>query len=114
MSSSRTSPSVFSFSRTLTLRRRACRNAARGGIINEDDLYEALRARIIAGAALDALEVEPPTKERYGNTFYRLDNLIVTPHIGAATHEMQSLSARTAVEQLARVLQGEEISNIVK
>ncbi|KWU44048.1 putative phosphoglycerate dehydrogenase [Rhodotorula sp. JG-1b] len=89
-------------------------NAARGGIINEDDLYEALRARIIAGAALDALEVEPPTKERYGNTFYRLDNLIVTPHIGAATHEMQSLSARTAVEQLARVLQGEEISNIVK
>ncbi|GAA5868647.1 hypothetical protein JCM3774_003612 [Rhodotorula dairenensis] len=89
-------------------------NAARGGIINEDDLYEALRARIIAGAALDALEVEPPTKERYGGTFYQLDNLIVTPHIGAATHEMQSLSARTVVEQLAQVLRGEEIANIVK
>jgi phosphoglycerate dehydrogenase-like enzyme len=107
-------PSLLRVPATLTLCPHACRNAARGGIINEDDLYEALRARIIAGAALDALEVEPPTKERYGNTFYRLDNLIVTPHIGAATHEMQSLSARTVVEQLARVLQGEEISNIVK
>ncbi|GAA5988165.1 hypothetical protein JCM10908_002090 [Rhodotorula pacifica] len=89
-------------------------NAARGGIIDENDLYEALRARIIAGAALDALEVEPPTKEMYGATFYQLDNLILTPHIGAATHEMQSLSARTVVEQLAQLLRGEEITNIVK
>lgn len=91
-----------------------CSNAARGGIIDEADLYEALRSRIIAGAALDALEVEPPTKERYGETFYKLDNLILTPHIGAATHEMQSLSARTVVDQLAELLQGKEISNIVR
>ncbi|GJN90865.1 hypothetical protein Rhopal_003879-T1 [Rhodotorula paludigena] len=88
-------------------------NAARGGIVNEQDLYEALSTRTIAGAALDALENEPPTKEAYGNTFYTLDNIILTPHIGAATHEIQSLSARTVVEQCAALLQGKEIVNIV-
>lgn len=88
-------------------------NAARGGIVNEQDLYEALSTRTIAGAALDALETEPPTKEAYGNTFYTLDNIILTPHIGAATHEIQSLSARTVVEQCAALLQGKEIENIV-
>ncbi|GAA6031808.1 hypothetical protein JCM8097_002001 [Rhodosporidiobolus ruineniae] len=89
-------------------------NAARGGIVNEHDLYEALRDRIIAGAALDALETEPPTKEAYGDNFYTLNNVLLTPHIGAATHEMQSLSARTVVRQLAALLQGEKIDNIVK
>ncbi|GAA6019818.1 hypothetical protein JCM10207_003708 [Rhodosporidiobolus poonsookiae] len=84
-------------------------NASRGGIVNEADLFEALRpgsSSPLAGAALDALETEPPTKEAYGNTLYTLDNVLLTPHIGAATHEMQSLSARTVVEQLASCLMG--------
>ncbi|GAA5840579.1 hypothetical protein JCM11251_007618 [Rhodosporidiobolus azoricus] len=88
-------------------------NAARGGIVNEKDLYEALSTRTIAGAALDALETEPPTKEAYGDNFYTLNNVVITPHLGAATHEMQSLSATTVVRQLATLLQGETISNIV-
>ncbi|GAA5852327.1 hypothetical protein JCM8547_006739 [Rhodosporidiobolus lusitaniae] len=88
-------------------------NAARGGIVNESDLYLALRDRTIAGAALDALETEPPTQEAYGQSFYTLNNVVLTPHIGAATHEMQSMSARTVVDQLARLLDGKEVENIV-
>lgn len=92
----------------------SCRNASRGGIVHERDLFDALSNHTIAGAALDALETEPPTKEAYGETFYMLDNVIITPHIGAATHEIQSLSARTVVDQLAKLLKGEEVENIVK
>ncbi|GAA5899538.1 hypothetical protein JCM6882_001144 [Rhodosporidiobolus microsporus] len=89
-------------------------NAARGGIINEEDLYEALSGNIIAGAALDALETEPPTKEAYGDNFYKLNNIILCPHVGASTQEVQSHSARTVVKQLAQLLQGEKITNIVQ
>jgi D-3-phosphoglycerate dehydrogenase len=88
-------------------------NASRGGIVDEHDLFEALSSRTIAGAALDALDTEPPTKEAYGKTFYTLDNIILTPHIGAATHEIQALSACTVIDQLAKLLKGEEIENIV-
>lgn len=81
-------------------------NASRGGIVDEADLFAALKTGRIAGAALDALEHEPASKEQYGNTLYTLPNVVLTPHLGAATDEVQELSARAVAEQLALVLSG--------
>ncbi len=60
-------------------------NIARGGIINESDLYEALKSGKVSSCALDVFEVEPPE----GNPLLTLDNLIATPHLGASTEEAQ-------------------------
>jgi D-3-phosphoglycerate dehydrogenase len=60
-------------------------NCARGGIINEDALYEALVSGKVAAAALDVFAVEPPTDWK----LLKLDNVIASPHIGAATKEAQ-------------------------
>jgi len=60
-------------------------NCARGGIINEQDLYEAIKSGKVAGAALDVFEKEPPA----GNPLLTLDNVICTPHLGASTEEAQ-------------------------
>ena len=58
-------------------------NCARGGIINETDLYEAMKSGKVAAAALDVFEKEPPEN----NPLLTLDNLICTPHLGASTEE---------------------------
>ncbi len=60
-------------------------NCARGGIIEENDLYEALKEGIIAGAALDVYEEEPPTDRK----LFELDNFLCSPHVGASTKEGQ-------------------------
>jgi D-3-phosphoglycerate dehydrogenase / 2-oxoglutarate reductase len=61
-------------------------NCSRGGIINEDDLYDALLSGKVAGAALDVFAAEPPTDWK----LLKLDNVIASPHIGAATKEAQT------------------------
>jgi D-3-phosphoglycerate dehydrogenase len=61
-------------------------NCARGGIINEEALYEALSSGKVAGAALDVFEAEPPTDWK----LLKLDNVIASPHIGASTKEAQT------------------------
>ncbi|HTP06988.1 MAG TPA: D-2-hydroxyacid dehydrogenase [Anaerolineae bacterium] len=61
-------------------------NCARGGIINEDALYDALVSGKVAGAALDVFAEEPPTDWK----LLKLDNVIASPHIGAATKEAQT------------------------
>ncbi|KAI9695198.1 MAG: hypothetical protein M1820_008834 [Bogoriella megaspora] len=85
-------------------------NCARGGVVNEDALCAALSNKGIFGAALDAMDVEPPTLDAYGDLL-RNENVIVTPHIGASTRENQSKSGIAVVETLLAVLEGKEVPN---
>lgn len=84
-------------------------NCARGGIINEHDLYEALKSGKVAGAALDVFEKEPPD----GNPLLTLDGLVCTPHLGASTEEAQENVALAVAEQIADYLSHGTIRNAV-
>ncbi|HHV73008.1 MAG TPA: phosphoglycerate dehydrogenase [Clostridia bacterium] len=84
-------------------------NCARGGIINEQDLYDALVSGKIAGAALDVFVEEPPKN----NPLLTLDNVIVTPHLGASTKEAQVNVAVEAAEGVIQVLKGAIVTNAV-
>jgi D-3-phosphoglycerate dehydrogenase len=80
-------------------------NAARGGLVDEKALLDALKEKRIWGAALDAMETEPPTVEAYKD-FFELHNVIMTPHVGASTMENQSRSGTAVVEILLEILNG--------
>ena len=84
-------------------------NCARGGIVNEKDLYDALVEGKVAGAALDVFEKEPPEN----NPLLTLDNVISTPHLGAATKEAQENVAIAIAEQIADYLVQGTIRNAV-
>jgi D-3-phosphoglycerate dehydrogenase len=71
-------------------------NCARGGILNEAALYEALTSGKVAGAALDVYAEEPPTDWKLA----KLDNVICSPHIGAATKEAQARVGTEVAEKL--------------
>ncbi|MDH3611012.1 MAG: D-2-hydroxyacid dehydrogenase [Nitrosopumilus sp.] len=77
-------------------------NTSRGGVIDEDALYEALKNGNLGGAALDVFEKEPATD----NKLTELDNVILTPHIGAQTKEAQSLAANVIGEKIVQILRG--------
>ena len=77
-------------------------NTARGGIVNQDDLYIALRDGIIGGAGLDVFVEEPTTQ----SPLFELNNVVVTPHLGASTSEAQDKAGLTIAEQIALALQG--------
>jgi len=77
-------------------------NTARGGVIDEEALYNSLKEENIAGAALDVFEVEPAT----GNKLVTLPNFIATPHMGAQTKEAQLLAANIKAEKIIQVLRG--------
>lgn len=85
-------------------------NTARGAIIDHGALYDALKERRIAAAALDVLEVEPPAVD---DPLLSLPNVIITPHIGSATVEARDAMARLAVQNLADVLAGQDCPNVV-
>lgn len=85
-------------------------NAARGGIVEEDALCSALRERKIAGAAIDVMETEPPRKN---HPLFQLDNVLVTPHIGALTFEASKRGEWGAAEEVIRVLEGKKPKNPV-
>ncbi len=84
-------------------------NCARGGIINEHDLYEAIKSGKVAGAALDVFEKEPPEN----NPLLTLENVISTPHLGASTEEAQENVAIAVAEQVADYLVHGIIRNAV-
>ena len=77
-------------------------NTSRGGVVDEDALYEAIKNGTLGGAALDVFEKEPAT----GNKLAELDNVILTPHIGAQTKEAQSLAANVIGEKIIQILRG--------
>ena len=77
-------------------------NTSRGGVIDEEALYNAIKDGKLGGAALDVFEIEPAT----GNKLATLDNVILTPHIGAQTKEAQSLSATVIAEKVIQILRG--------
>lgn len=78
-------------------------NTSRGGIINEDDLYVALKSKQIAGAALDVLSQEPPD----GSSLLELDNLILSPHIAGLTEEAQIRTSVLVAREVCKVLAGQ-------
>jgi D-3-phosphoglycerate dehydrogenase len=85
-------------------------NAARGGIVEESALYHALSRGELAGAALDAMEQEPPAPE---HPLFTLDNVLLTPHIGAGTEEASTRGEWGAAEEVVRVLEGNRPKNPV-
>lgn len=79
-------------------------NTARGAIINEQDLIEALRQGIIAGAGLDVYEKEPVAAD---NPLLHMKNVIAVPHIGSRTAESQLLTQIQAVENIKQFISGQ-------
>jgi len=85
-------------------------NTSRGAVIDEKALYRALKEGLIAGAALDVFEIEPPPED---NPLFELDNVIFTPHIAWYSEEALRRLVVTAVEETARILSGELPKNLV-
>ena len=77
-------------------------NCARGGVVDEKALYDALKNGVIAGAGIDVFEKEPPKD----SPLLKLDNVILTPHIGANTKEGQIRAGTICAEQIIKVLNG--------
>lgn len=84
-------------------------NCARGGIINEPDLADAIKSGIVAGAALDVFETEPPG----ANPLLELDKVIGTPHLGASTAEAQTNVAVAIAHQIIDFLINGTVVNAV-
>ena len=85
-------------------------NAARGGVVNEEDLYQALKHRTLRAAACDAFVEEPPSGK---NKLMTLDNFCATPHIGANTEEALYRMGMEVVEEVLNVIDGKEAKNRV-
>ncbi len=78
-------------------------NCARGGLIDEEVLARAVEEKRIAGAAVDVFPEEPATE----SVLFNIDEVIVTPHLGASTAEAQTLAARDVAEQVVAVFNGQ-------
>jgi glyoxylate reductase len=86
-------------------------NIARGGVVDTQALYEALRDKKIYAAGLDVTEPEPLPR---GHPMLALDNVTIVPHLGSATIETRREMARNSVENLMRGLRGEKLLNQVQ
>ena len=79
-------------------------NCSRGGVVDEAALSKALKDGVIAGASVDVFEKEPPED----NKFLGLDNVVLSPHLGANTKEAQIRAGTICAEQMNKVLKGEK------
>lgn len=85
-------------------------NCARGGIIDEDALYDALKNEKIGGAALDVYEEEPPAED---SKLFELDNIVLTPHIAASTQEAQRDAAIIVADEIIELFKGGTPKNVL-
>ena len=83
-------------------------NAARGELVDEDALADALRSGVLAAAAVDVFSEEP-----YSGPLLELDNVVVTPHLAASTEEAQDRAGVIVAEQVAAALEGAVVTNAV-
>jgi D-3-phosphoglycerate dehydrogenase len=83
-------------------------NAARGELLDESALLDALESGKVAGAALDVFSAEP-----YSGPLLELDNVVVTPHLAASTEEAQDRAGVIIAEQVAAALEGGLVTNAV-
>jgi D-3-phosphoglycerate dehydrogenase len=86
-------------------------NSARGGLVNEEDLYQCLKDGTIAGAALDVLIEEPMNRN---HPFLELGNLIVTPHTGGASHDILNHQSSMIVNDVLHFIDGKRPIHAVK
>ena len=85
-------------------------NTARGALLNEDDVADALKSGKLAAAAVDVVNGEPPRK---GHPFIGLENLYITPHIAWSTKEARAVITKTSAANLKSVLTGGDLNRIV-
>ena len=88
-------------------------NCARGGVIVERDLLDALDANVLAGAAIDVVSEEPPPRDGTGAALHRHPKVVATPHLGGSTHEALARIATELAHDVARVLLGAPASSAV-
>lgn len=84
-------------------------NAARGELIDEEALLQALKNNTIGGAALDVFETEPLRQ----SPLFELENIVVTPHLAGHTGESEYLMGKLSIENTISILKGEECKHIV-
>jgi D-3-phosphoglycerate dehydrogenase len=84
-------------------------NAARGGVLDETALYEALKEGRVAGAGLDVFATEPCTD----SPLFELDNVVATPHLGASTDEAQERAGIAVAVSVRKALSGELVPDAV-
>ncbi len=84
-------------------------NAARGGVLDEADLFQALQSGKIAGAGLDVYATEPCTE----SPLFALDNVVATPHLGASTEEAQEKAGIAVAESVVAAFAGREVPGAV-
>ncbi|AEE95868.1 phosphoglycerate dehydrogenase [Mahella australiensis] len=90
-------------------------NCARGGIVDENALYEALKAKRIAGAAIDVFTNEPKegaAGEGFSHPLLELDNIVFTPHLGASTVEAQRNVGLAIAQQVLNALEGNVVEAV--
>lgn len=88
-------------------------NVARGGLIDEDALYEALTTGVIAGAGLDVFTSEPPAEGGSASRLLALPNVVVTPHLGASTEEAQEKAGVSVARSVKLALEGDLVPDAV-
>ena len=80
-------------------------NSARGALVKENDLYDALNNGDIAAAALDVFEVEPYQPQDASKDLRSLSNILITPHVGSNTEESNAAMAATAAHNIITILE---------
>lgn len=84
-------------------------NTSRGGLVNEEDLADALNDNRIAGAGLDVLSIEPPSSD---NPLLEAKNCLITPHIGWATFEARARLMRVVVNNIKAFINGSPVNKV--